>query len=401
MTSPEVASGELEHRAGIGNIVDMDSEEARLARERARKGKAVAGESVISPAVAVESAASQLGSQQDGCLLEENMKGKTTLKSAARVEVKEVGRQPLGTLDVDAQSVLPSGARVGVSPPRQESLTARVVAQKEGKENWASRTEVIGQVPFAYGNKIGGQTPTDIQNQVEVPYVNGASRDGQAVVNADDRAEGPYSNWIIRSEGAGINYGKTVVPRTNGVGHVQIKGRPETISPIFMKREKSSVPVTAGQEEPALSRTDIGISRNAEWHPQILDQNIEGRKDDGPHIGSVEFDVLTRGFVDPANTLIVEGEKVLSTFHDKGIEPEGYVNVVDGTGLTNKPDARHLGHSPPTTDITEEMLRDAEEMDLAQEREEMLKHEEKMLAEREVFIIFVFIAVLICDIPRS
>jgi hypothetical protein len=95
----KMLSGEQEAGATCDRSLQMDTEEARIARERARKGKAVADETIVSPSVGViRTTVPQAGLESAVGLLQEKVDGRG-----------EVQAQPQGLPSLDGRLVTSVG----------------------------------------------------------------------------------------------------------------------------------------------------------------------------------------------------------------------------------------------------------------------------------------------------
>lgn len=253
--------GEQEMLATFDSNLQMDSEEARIARERARKGKAVADETAIVPPVGViRTAVSQAELEPAVGLPHEKMNGLNFVDKVGRGEVQA---QPQGPPSLDVTTI--------ILPPSLDAKLATSVGA--GKEEF-----------------LGPSLPQKDEEMKNVPHPNRGSK---------------------------LN---------DGDNHVENK---EVGSDLVKLNVKSSTnAIEENVELPIETQTEV---------PQ------------SPGISRVEKPVI--------------------------IEASAGANVVVNPSVVK-----------PTSDgmsAMEDMIKDAEGMDMAKEQEDMLNHEAAILAERE------------------
>ncbi|KAG0583390.1 hypothetical protein KC19_3G132700 [Ceratodon purpureus] len=245
----------------IDRNIQMDSEEARIARERVRKGKAVADEAMVLPPVGVlRSTVSQVGLEAEVGSFQEKVDGRS-----------DVQAQPQGLPMLDTRLVAPIGA---------------------GKED------------------VQGQNLLHDHEDKNVFHLNGSELNDVDTV--------PAYNHVGNTE----------------VGLDLVK---QNLKPVLSETKNSAEPTI-----------DTGTE---------VSQFLETKRVEKP--GIVETPEM------PEEVKLVPGTM------EKGA-------VVANPNFV-KPSSEIKDNGVPM----EDMLKDAEEMDVAKEREEMLQHEAALLAERE------------------
>jgi hypothetical protein len=117
----KMLSGEQEAGATFDRSLQMDTEEARIARERARKGKAVADETIVSPSVGViRTTVPQAGLESAVGLLQEKVDGRG-----------EVQAQPQGLPSLDGRLVTSVGKEDFPGQNQSHKLEDKNVSQDE------------------------------------------------------------------------------------------------------------------------------------------------------------------------------------------------------------------------------------------------------------------------------
>lgn len=307
---------ELQPLNGVEKVTDVDSEEARLARERARKGKAVAGETLISP-LPVRKAVLQAGLEAEGPY-QEYLKGKCICENDGTPGGRENGNEHLGLVQ--------KGTTL-VSSLLSEGRVSEDQAQ-EGKENCPP-----SGVGAAITHRFGVEDARPLNREIR--------RTSQEISNSDARIHGSLTHPTRDFEEAGT-----------------IAERPAVSSEVWRQEQvdravHTNVERSTTQNVPLKEANSMLLSGMA---PRIEDTDSTNKK-----TGVLE----TQNDFDGSRDVQLRGHNP-----DKNVK-----------GLNVVPE--HVASNPQNLLVAEDILKDAEEMDLAKERHEMLNDEAKLLVERE------------------
>lgn len=310
---------ELQPLNGVEKIMDVDCEEARLARERARKGKAVAGETVISP-VPVRKAVLQAGLEAEGPY-QEYLKGKGICENDGTPGGREIGNEHLGL--VQKGTTLDSSLlSEGLVPPWQEQ-------SEEGKENCPpSGVGVV--ITHRFGDEDAGPLDREIR------------RSSEEISNSDARIHGSLTHPTRNFKEAGT-----------------IAERPAAPSEVWRQEPVDQAVHTS--VERSTTHSNIPFKETNSTHLSGMAPRIEDTDSTSKKMGMLE----TQNDFDGSRDVQLRGHNP-----DKNVE-----------GLNVVPE--HIASNPKNLLVAEDILKDAEEMGLAKERHEMLNYEAKLLVERE------------------
>lgn len=309
---------ELQPFNGVEKVMDVDSEEARLARERARKGKAVAGETLISP-VPVRKAVLQAGLEAEGPY-QEYLKGKGICENDGTPGGRGNGNEHLGLVQ--------KGTTL-VSSLLSEGLVSEAQAQaQEGKENCPPSC-----VGAAITHRFGVEDARPLNREIR--------RSSQEISNSDARSHGSLTHPTRDFEEAGT-----------------IAERPAVSSEVWRQKQVDQAIHTS-------------VERSTTQHVPLKEAN------------SMLSSGMARRIEDTDSTSKKTG--VLETQDDfdgsRDVQLRGHNPDKNVEGLNVVPE--HVASNPQNLLVAEDILKDAEEMDLAKERHEMLDYEAKLLVERE------------------
>lgn len=305
---------ELQPLIGVEKVTDVDSEEARLARERARKGKAVAGETLISP-VPVRKAVLQAGLEAEGPY-QEYLKGKGICENDGTPGGRENGNEHLGLVQ--------KGTTL-VSSLLSEGLVSEEQAQ--GKENCPPSAIT------AITHRFGVEDARPLNREIR--------RSSQEISSSDARIHGSLTHLTRDFEDTG------------------------TIA------ERPAVPSEVWRQEQVDRAVHTNVERSTTQNIPLKDANSMPLSGMAPRIEDTDSTSKKTGVLDTQNDF--DGSRDVQL---RGHNPDKNVE-----GLNVVPE--HVASNPQNLLVAEDILKDAEEMDLAKERHEMLNYEAKLLVERE------------------